>query len=406
VPELDPARLAARQLELDRERTSRFPELGERKRERMRASPLAFLRGSAPLFYELLAERPELAAGPEGHGWIVGDAHLENFGAYRPRSRSTEDALGKKTPTFDLNDFDEAVEGPWRWDALRLTTSLLLAGQELGVGIPRALDLCDKLIESYVAAAFESAPLPRPPRPVVALLEQVGLRSKKQFLDARTTLEGDRRRFVRGPRYRDLAPDTQAQVPGAFLRYVSSLPDPELPSLAGLEIVDLALRVAGTGSLGVLRIAVLTRGKADRAAGAWIFDLKEQGQPSAAPLLPAAAPELAPALRVATACLSCVPEPPRMLGTTTLGALSLFGRRLLPQEDRLELTRLAASDLEPLSAYLGALLGRAHARGRKSPPAAPWSSADRAGLLERAVLLAGVHSATHQSYCLLTRPAR
>src|SRR5437016_1082570 len=81
---LDPVRLAHRQLELDRERTARFPDLFARKLLRMSASPLGFLRGAAPLFYEILAARPELANGPGGEGWVVGDAHLENFGAYRP----------------------------------------------------------------------------------------------------------------------------------------------------------------------------------------------------------------------------------------------------------------------------------------------------------------------------------
>ena len=77
---------------LDRERTKRFPELFVRKLQRMSSSPLAYLRGAAPLFYEILAARPELASGPAGEGWIVGDMHLENFGAYRP------DPLGAAEP--------------------------------------------------------------------------------------------------------------------------------------------------------------------------------------------------------------------------------------------------------------------------------------------------------------------
>src|ERR1700730_17400717 len=80
---VDPVRLARRQLELDRERTTRFPHLFAHKIARMSISPLAFLRGSAPLFYELLDRQPSLSDGPLGDGWIVGDAHLENFGAYR-----------------------------------------------------------------------------------------------------------------------------------------------------------------------------------------------------------------------------------------------------------------------------------------------------------------------------------
>src|SRR6187402_1290380 len=102
------------QLALDRQRTCAFPEVLRRKRERMLASPLAFLRGAAPLFYELLRAYPELAAGPDSTGWIVGDAHLENFGAFSPRKPADETHRPKVT--FDLNDFDEAFEAPLQWD--------------------------------------------------------------------------------------------------------------------------------------------------------------------------------------------------------------------------------------------------------------------------------------------------
>ena len=55
----DPGALADRQLTLDRERTKRFPDLFIRKLQRMSSSPLAYLRGAAPLFFELLTEHPE-----------------------------------------------------------------------------------------------------------------------------------------------------------------------------------------------------------------------------------------------------------------------------------------------------------------------------------------------------------
>src|SRR5687767_9670296 len=75
--------LARRQIALDLEQTRRFPALFARKRARQLASTHGFLRGSAPLFYELLAEHPDLAVGPAKEGWIVGDMHIENLGAYK-----------------------------------------------------------------------------------------------------------------------------------------------------------------------------------------------------------------------------------------------------------------------------------------------------------------------------------
>src|SRR5215813_1573920 len=102
----EPAELARRQLELDREQTRRFPATYDRKVARMRASPLAFLRGSAPLFYDVLRAEPELAEGPAGDGWIIGDAHLENFGAFVPAGgKGVEGGV----EVFDLNDFDDTM---------------------------------------------------------------------------------------------------------------------------------------------------------------------------------------------------------------------------------------------------------------------------------------------------------
>src|SRR5262249_46124247 len=140
---IDPVRLAEWQLRNDRDKTRRFRDLLERKVVRMRASPLAFLRGAAPLYYRLLRDHPLLAEGPPGTGWLLGDAHLENFGAYHPDAHELHGAR-KHTPesvSFNLNDFDEAVVAPWRYDVLRLVTSLILGGRELGADGPRVLGL-------------------------------------------------------------------------------------------------------------------------------------------------------------------------------------------------------------------------------------------------------------------------
>src|SRR5271169_2330861 len=90
---IDSVRLARRQIELDKERTARFPHLFSHKVERMTASPLALLRGSAPLFYQLLERHPVLHEGAPGEGWLVGDAHVENFGAYRAGKLTTKASL-------------------------------------------------------------------------------------------------------------------------------------------------------------------------------------------------------------------------------------------------------------------------------------------------------------------------
>lgn len=367
----------------------------------MSASPLAFLRGSAPLFYELLAADPSLAAGPAGEGIIQGDAHLENFGAFSPAVE--EHGVWKKGhATFQLNDFDEAAYAPWRWDVLRLATSLVLAGRELGQSGPAVLGLSRTLLESHAAAAFAAAPLPPVPQPVAELIAKVEGRSHKKLLEDRTEPAGIGRHFVRGERYLDVSPDVAAAVPAALALFAERTHLKGGPRPEQLEILDVAFRVAGTGSLGSLRVAVLTRGKGGEDGG-WLFDLKAQPGSSVATLTPQP-PAPARAEQVEQAFRRCLEQPPRMLGTSRLGDCDVLVRRLTPQEDKLSLSRLKSEQLSSVAAYLGALLGAAHRRGRSGEFPA-WSARERGEILERAVALAGIHEAVYLELCLLLQAA-
>jgi uncharacterized protein (DUF2252 family) len=370
----------------------------------MTASPLALLRGSAPLFYELLERHPSFTEGPAGDGWIVGDAHLENFGAYRagPLSmRESKETRAHERVVFDLNDFDDAFVGPWRFDVLRLVASLVLGGRELGADGSRTLELSDALLTAYVEAAFDRKKTPPACAPVRALVKRAQSRSRQELLDGRTRIVKGQRRFVRGSRYQELPKKLALRAARAFEKFAKGIAaEYALPEEA-LEPVDLAFRIAGTGSLGCLRVAVLTRGKGGRD-GAWIFDMKEEDAPSAACLVHP--PRLAPAERVLTAVRACTQQPPRMAGTTKLRTRSMFVRRLAPQEDKLDLTHVATGDLDPLARHLGSLLGHAHRRGVRRAPRASWSAHERAVLLAHAISLAGVHESMYLAYCALVRP--
>jgi uncharacterized protein (DUF2252 family) len=399
----DSLKLARRQLAIDARRTDRFPHLLAHKAARMSISPLAFLRGSAPLFYELLKEHRALGDGPAGDGWLVGDAHLENFGAYRasPLSPEARRSNANERVVFDLNDFDDALIGPWRWDVLRLVTSMVLGGRETGADGQRTLELCDSMLDAYVGAVFLRKRTPAAPPAVDRLLEKVRLRTRRQLLDDRTRIVGNERRFLRGPRYLDLPRKLRAKAELAFAKYAKRLPEAERAAQGTLEPIDVAFRVAGTGSLGSLRVAVLTRGKGGRD-GAWIFDMKEEDTPSAAVLV--RPPRLDPAKRVLSAFQACVSHPPGMMGTTRLRGCSMFVRRLAPQEDKIDLAKIHSDDLEPLARHFGALLGAAHRRGATHVPKKPWSAKEQAILLSHAIDLAGVHESMYLAHCALVRP--
>jgi uncharacterized protein (DUF2252 family) len=399
----NPLELARWQLERDRAATERFPGLFERKLARMVVSPLAFLRGSAPLFYRLLSEHPELRDGPAGEGWLCGDAHLENFGVYRTESEKATEGRPEPTVVFDVNDFDEAVVGPFRYDVLRLATSMVLAARQLGVPGNRAVTLALALVDSYadtvsMTGATGTNP-PAEPQPVTALVAKATRRSHHDLLGARTVVVDGKRRFVRGPRYADLPPDLQAAAPAAFSHYVQGLHFAERKG-DRFDVQDVAFRIAGTGSLGGLRIAVLTRGKSDDDAG-WLFDMKEEGTPSAAPVM--TAPPVQgenPALRVVTAIKKCLGKPPRMIGTSEIAGIPLFVRRLTPQEDKLNFATVATTDLEAIARYFGALVGRAHRRGATVVPSR-WTEEECGKVVDHAVVLAGWHESTYLSFCKL-----
>lgn len=378
---LDVTELVRQQIARDRARTAAFPFLRARKIARMRASAHGFLRGAAPLYYQILRARPELAEGPPGQGWLAGDLHVENFGAYRPESLAGRHA---DRVVFDLNDFDDAFTGPWRLDVLRLLTSVLLSARARGLDGTQAVELGERLL-----AAHGTRQVPGPPRPVRALIERTSNRSRADLLDERTEVSAGRRRFLRGERYRPLPAALLAPARQAFADYVARLPAADREPAEAFEVCDLAFRVAGTGSLGVLRIAVLTRGKA-RHRGGWIFDLKEEFGRNGA-------------RRVLSAQEACLRHPPRMAGTTRLGSRSMLVRRLSPEEDKLDLAHADTADLDALVAYLGALSGSAHRRGASGRAARPWSDGDRSRLLDAAVALAGLHESCYLVFCKLTR---
>ena len=390
----DPLSSAQRQLARDQAATRDFPGLLARKLERMTASPLGYLRGAAPLFYELLRDHPELAAGASGEGWLVGDAHLENFGAFR-----TADTPSAESVVFDVNDFDEALIGPFRWDVVRLLTSVILGGRELGSSGKQSVALCAAILEGYVPAMCEGQQPKQAPPPVRRLLEKVQQRAHKDLLATRTERAGAGLRFARGERYLELAAELVPKARGAFERYVERLdPNREL-ARDHFTIEDLAFRVAGTGSLGALRIAVLTLGKG-QLDSRWIFDMKAERAPSAA-LLGGETQE-PPAARVLKAARACLEHPPRMASTSELDERSLFVRRLLPQEDKLDLTRMRPEELPELARYLGGKLGLAHRRGARTAPPAPWNAAEREQLTEHAIVIAGLHEAAYLALCKLT----
>jgi uncharacterized protein (DUF2252 family) len=385
-----PFDLAERQYELDTAATANYPHLLERKRQRLLLSPHSFLRGSAPLFYEILASRPDLAAGPEGHGWLVGDMHLENVGAYQT------DLKGEVV--FNLNDFDDTTIGPLWLDVLRLSTSVLLAGRTFQCSGVDSIALTETMMGAYLKGAWNLGPPPPMPPAIAGMIERAQRRTRKDLLDGRAPVGHDgHRHFVHGERYFALPADLAPEVPKLVAAYLTSLGERAPSHAASWAIDDAALRVAGTGSLGVTRLAVLVRDKDDEQR---IVELKESRASSTEALFASPDPTWqTPAERVVLGARALVGSPPRQLTSVVADGRSFAARKLFPQEDKLRLDELRAGPkLDAVVTTIGDLLGRAHARGAKDRPEIPWSAAETSALIDHAIELAGIFESVYLAY--------
>jgi uncharacterized protein (DUF2252 family) len=102
---------------LERQAQTRVPELVPIRYGRMLVSPFTFYRGAALIMATDLATTPRSGLSAQ----VCGDAHLSNFGLFASPERAT---------MFDVNDFDETLPGPWEWDLKRLAASVVIAGRD------------------------------------------------------------------------------------------------------------------------------------------------------------------------------------------------------------------------------------------------------------------------------------
>lgn len=114
----------------------RVPELVPVRHGRMLATPFTFYRGAASLMANDLARLPHSGIATQ----LCGDAHLANFGFFASPERSL---------VFDINDFDETLQGPFDWDVRRLATSFVVAARDLGFKPRIGRDAVRQMAEAY-----------------------------------------------------------------------------------------------------------------------------------------------------------------------------------------------------------------------------------------------------------------
>ena len=106
---------------LEEQNVTREPDLVPVRHGRMLVSPFTFYRGAAKIMAADLNDTPVAGLGVQ----LCGDAHLSNFGAF---------ASPERRLLFDLNDFDETLPGPFEYDVKRMAASFTIAGRHNGFG--------------------------------------------------------------------------------------------------------------------------------------------------------------------------------------------------------------------------------------------------------------------------------
>lgn len=336
----------------------RDPERLAMKYANLRTNPFVFLRGTCHLFYERLPQ-DALFAGKVPAGWVCGDAHLENFGSYKGDNRLVY---------FDLNDFDEAALAPVTWDLVRFLSSILVAGDGLCATTDDADALCNTALDAY-AGALQSGKARWVDRDnagglIGQLLDTLKARTRPAFLDKRTDRKGHGR-VIRIDNKRALAA-TDAQRDRATKLVDGYAATQDKPGF--FKVLDVARRIAGTGSLGVERYIILVEGKGS-PDGNYLLDLKEALPSSLVPRLklaqpawPSQAHRVVGLQRRMQAVSMAFLQP--IAGAGADAAASYVLRGLQPSEDRvsLDVKRTSPDQIRGVTDEMGQLMAWAQLR--------------------------------------------
>lgn len=129
---------------LEEQNQGRLDFLVPVRRGRMMASPFAFYRGGARIMAADLAATPNKGLMVQA----CGDAHLANFGLF---------ASPERRLVFDLNDFDETLEGPWECDLKRLVASVTIAARHNELDHDQSRQANERVTQSYREAMHDFA---------------------------------------------------------------------------------------------------------------------------------------------------------------------------------------------------------------------------------------------------------
>jgi uncharacterized protein (DUF2252 family) len=284
----DPAAL------LEEQNRTREPDLVPVRHGRMLVSPFTFYRGAAKIMAADLKDTPTAGLDVQ----LCGDAHLSNFGAFASPEREL---------LFGLNDFDETLPGPFEYDVKRMAASFTIAGQNNGfakadswaatlasvtayreamAGFAQMGTLAiwyahlaeDELMKGVRHAAKTTKTkkgakaAKQAEKTAQKTLAKAHTRDSLQALSKLGELVDGRYRIVSQPPIvvpaRDLettyglsADEIERVIREQFRAYRATLRDDQRKLLERFQVVDVARKVVGVGSVGTRAFIVLLQGR-------------------------------------------------------------------------------------------------------------------------------------------------
>ncbi len=373
----------------------RVPHLVDLKHERMACSPFGYFRGAVPVMAYDLSTAKNTGIATQ----LCGDAHVRNLGGY---------AAPDGRLTFDINDFDETISGPFEWDVKRMATSLVLAGREAGAKDTHCREATETFLTRYAAMmrAFWKMPVLDVARfqvhrlqnvaPVEQILQLAERSTPMTSLSSLTTVvrEKEPRKTPRkhplasglakirqravaatkdasptGRIFKTQKPVLERLTGAAAQRIVDSLEDyagtlqvERRRFLAQYRVIDVAFKVVGTGSVGLRDYCLYMEGNGPKDP--LFLQIKEEVRSAYAPYLASSAEaHTHQGRRVVDGERAMQLQSDPFLGWTTIEGRDYLVRQLNDHKASIDLAELKSAGLIEYADVCGELLARGHARG-------------------------------------------
>ena len=272
---------------LEAQNATREPDLIPVRHGRMMVSPFTFYRGAAKIMAADLDGTPTAGLDVQ----LCGDAHLSNFGVF---------ASPERVLLFDLNDFDETLPGPFEYDVKRMAASFTIAARNNGFSSEDAEAVTMRSVNAYresmrgfagmrtmdvwhsrlsaeeilqtAKSAAKSKSAVKERKGAEKAAAKARTRDSLQALSKLGEMVDGRYRIMSQPPivvpmrelgayYNVSADEIEQVIHEQFRAYRVTLQDDRRHLLERFEVVDMARKVVGVGSVGTRAYIVLLQGR-------------------------------------------------------------------------------------------------------------------------------------------------